>query len=88
MFPTRTRKPAAAAVSALAKAIELDPRYRDKAKSDADYDPIRADPAFRKLTCGEWRHLRHLRCSFAERRDPEAWLRQLKALPLKQTLPP
>ncbi len=41
------------AVEALARAIELDPRYRDTAKSDADYDPIRDVPAFRKLVYGE-----------------------------------
>ena len=51
--PTHTRKPPIAAVAALAKAIELDPRYRAWAKTDADYDPIRDDPAFRKLACGE-----------------------------------
>lgn len=43
----------AAAVAALAKAIELDPAYRDKAKSDSHYDPIRDDAAFRKLVYGE-----------------------------------
>ncbi len=43
----------AAAVSALEKAIELTPRYRDKARSDPVFDPIRDDPAFRKLVYGE-----------------------------------
>ncbi len=51
--PTHARRAAAAAVAALAKAIELDPGYRDKAKSDPGYDPIRDDAGFRKLTCGE-----------------------------------
>lgn len=43
----------AAAVSALQKAIELDQCYRARAKSETDYDPIRDDPAFRKLVYGE-----------------------------------
>lgn len=41
------------AVAELAKAIELDERYRAWARSDTDYDPIRDDPAFRKLVYGE-----------------------------------
>ena len=44
---------AGAAVAALAKAIELDPHYRNEAKSDADHDAIGDDPAFRKLVYGE-----------------------------------
>ena len=44
---------AAASVAALARAIELDQRYRDWAKTDKDYDTIRDDPAFRKLVYGE-----------------------------------
>ena len=32
---------------------ELDTHYRGTAKSDSDYDPIRDDPAFRKLVDGE-----------------------------------
>jgi len=47
------KKAATAAVAALARAIELDQRYRALAGSDPDYDPIRADPAFRKLIYGE-----------------------------------
>ena len=47
------KEEAAAAVAALAKAIELDPTLRDVAKIDQDYDPIRDDPAFRKLVYGE-----------------------------------
>ncbi|MFH1496386.1 MAG: tetratricopeptide repeat protein [Verrucomicrobiota bacterium] len=47
------KRAAAAAVAALAKAIELDPRFRAWAKTHTDYDPIRADPAFRKLVYGE-----------------------------------
>ncbi len=43
----------AAAVAALAKAIKLDARYRDKAKQDSDYDPICTEPAFRELVYGE-----------------------------------
>ena len=47
------KRGAAAAVAALAKAIEFDPRYRDMAKSDTDYELIRDDAAFRKLVYGE-----------------------------------
>ena len=47
------KKAAVAAVAALSKAIALDPKCRDDAKSDTDYDPIRDDPAFRKLVYGE-----------------------------------
>ena len=47
------KKNATAAVAALAKAMELDPAYQDKAKNDADSDPIRDDHAFRKLVDAE-----------------------------------
>ena len=47
------KKVASQAVAALRKAIELLPLCRDKAKGDADYDPIRDDRAFRKLVYGE-----------------------------------
>ncbi|MCH8969151.1 MAG: tetratricopeptide repeat protein, partial [Planctomycetes bacterium] len=47
------KEDAAPAVAALARAIQLDPRYRDKAKTDKHYDPIRDDPAFRKLVDAE-----------------------------------
>ena len=47
------KKATAAAVAALAKAIELDPRYRAWAKTDKNYDPIRDDPVFRKLVYDE-----------------------------------
>ena len=47
------KKDANAAVAALAKAIERDPKYRDLAKTHTGYDPIRDDPAFRKLVYGE-----------------------------------
>ena len=41
------------AVAALAKAIELESQFRDRAKTDTDFDSIRDDPAFRKLVYGE-----------------------------------
>ena len=47
------KKDVPAAVSALAKAIELDTGHRDQARSDPDFDPIRGDPAFRKLVYNE-----------------------------------
>ncbi len=47
------KKVTSQAVAALIKAIELLPLCRDKAKCDADYDPVRDDRAFRKLVYGE-----------------------------------
>ena len=44
----------AAAVAALARVIEFDSQFRDMAKHDSDYDAIRDDRAFRKLTCDEY----------------------------------
>ena len=41
------------AVEKLARAIELDDGYREKAKADSDFNPIRNDPAFRKLAYSE-----------------------------------
>jgi Flp pilus assembly protein TadD len=38
------------ALSYLATAFELDPRYRDLAGKERDFDPIRAHPSFRELT--------------------------------------
>jgi Flp pilus assembly protein TadD len=36
----------------LSQALKLDPAYRTLAETEADFDPLRADPAFRAL-CGE-----------------------------------
>ncbi len=47
------KKGVVGAVSALTRAIELDDRYRNWAKTDTDYDAIRGDPVFRKLVYGE-----------------------------------
>lgn len=50
--PLGQKKAAPAAVAALAGATAFDPRLRDRGKTDPDYDPIRDDPAFRKLVYG------------------------------------
>lgn len=39
-----------AAVASLARAVELDPRYRERAFSEPDFDPIRSHPAFQSIT--------------------------------------
>ena len=38
----------------LSQALVLDPAYRELAEAESDFDPLRADPAFRAL-CGEAR---------------------------------
>lgn len=38
------------ALRCLAKAIELDPRYRDLVHEESDFDPLRDDPDFQSLT--------------------------------------
>ena len=38
----------------LSQALTLDPAYRELAEAESDFDPLRADPAFRAL-CGEAR---------------------------------
>jgi hypothetical protein len=37
------------AIEHLRQALELSDQFRDYAKGDSDFDPIRGDPAFRKL---------------------------------------
>ncbi len=37
------------AVVCLSRAIALDPKYRDMAKTDGDFDAIRADERFREV---------------------------------------
>ncbi|TAF51448.1 MAG: tetratricopeptide repeat protein [Oscillatoriales cyanobacterium] len=38
-----------ASLTHLQRAIEIDPSYRDRAKNDTDFDPIRHDPRFQAL---------------------------------------
>lgn len=38
------------ALASLAKAIALNPRYRDLVHNESDFDPIRSDPGFQSLT--------------------------------------
>jgi hypothetical protein len=40
------------AVEHLRRAIELSERFRSHAKDDSDFDPIRAEPAFKELVGG------------------------------------
>ena len=40
-------------LDALERAIELDPEYKENAKTDADFEPYRDDPDFRALVFGE-----------------------------------
>jgi len=42
----------AAALEHLGRAVERSERFRAYAKEDSDFDPVRADPAFRKLVAG------------------------------------
>jgi hypothetical protein len=41
-----------AAIAHLRRAIELSERARSFAEGDSDFDPIRADPAFKELLAG------------------------------------
>ena len=41
------------AIDCLQKAIALDPKYREMAKTDTDFDPIRHDERFRALVEGD-----------------------------------
>lgn len=40
----------AAVAAGLARSIELFPGFRDYAREDSDFDPVRGQPEFRELT--------------------------------------
>jgi tetratricopeptide (TPR) repeat protein len=48
-FETKAGRPAAEILPHLRRAIELDPRFREYARGDSDFDAIRAEPGFTEI---------------------------------------